>query len=41
VEVPVLRGDPGRLVEATAWKPEVSLEQTLADVLSYWQEHAE
>jgi len=41
VEVPVLRGDPGRLVEATAWKPEVSLEQTLADVLAYWQEHAE
>jgi GDP-4-dehydro-6-deoxy-D-mannose reductase len=39
VEVPVLRGDPTRLVEATGWKPEVPLEQTLADVLAYWREH--
>jgi GDP-4-dehydro-6-deoxy-D-mannose reductase len=41
VEVPVLRGDPGRLVEATGWKPEVALDQTLADVLAYWRRHAE
>ncbi len=41
VEVPVLRGDPGRLAEATGWKPEIPLEQTLADVLAYWREHAE
>ena len=41
VEVPVLRGDPGRLVEATGWKPEVPLEQTLADVLAYWRLQAE
>jgi GDP-4-dehydro-6-deoxy-D-mannose reductase len=39
VEVPVLRGDPGRLIEATGWKPEVPLEETLADVLAYWREH--
>lgn len=38
VEVPVLRGDPGRLVEATGWKPEVPLEQTLADVLAFWRQ---
>ena len=37
VEVPVLRGDPARLVEATGWKPEVPLEQTLADVLASWR----
>lgn len=37
VEVPVLQGDPGRLVGDTGWKPEVSLEETLADVLGYWQ----
>ncbi len=37
VEVPVLRGDPGRLVDATGWKPEVPLDQTLADVLAYWR----
>lgn len=41
VEVPVLRGDPARLMAATGWKPEVSLDETLADVLTYWQEHAE
>jgi GDP-4-dehydro-6-deoxy-D-mannose reductase len=41
VEVPVLRGDPGRLVDATGWKPEVALDQTLADVLAYWRRHAE
>lgn len=40
VEVPVLRGDPGRLVETTGWKPEVTLEETLADVLAYWRGHA-
>ncbi len=37
VEVPVLRGDPGRLIDATGWKPEVPLDQTLADVLAYWR----
>ena len=37
VEVPVLRGDPGRLADATGWAPAVPLEQTLADVLAYWR----
>lgn len=37
VEVPVLQGDPGRLVGDTGWKPELSLEETLADVLAYWR----
>ncbi len=41
VEVPVLRGDPARLVQATGWKPELPLEETLADVLAYWQQHSE
>jgi GDP-4-dehydro-6-deoxy-D-mannose reductase len=41
VEVPVLRGDPTRLVDATGWKPEVPLARTLADVLAYWRQHAE
>jgi GDP-4-dehydro-6-deoxy-D-mannose reductase len=41
VEVPVLRGDPGRLAGATGWKPEIPLERTLADVLAYWRQHAE
>ena len=37
VEVPVLRGDPGRLMEATGWAPEFPLDQTLADVLAHWR----
>jgi GDP-4-dehydro-6-deoxy-D-mannose reductase len=41
VEVPVLRGDPGRLIRATGWKPEIRLEDTLADVLAYWRERAD
>ena len=41
VEVPVLRGDPARLVEATGWKPEVPLDQTLADVLAFWRRQTE
>jgi GDP-4-dehydro-6-deoxy-D-mannose reductase len=39
VEVPVLRGDPTRLQLATGWKPEIPLDQTLADVLEYWRQH--
>lgn len=38
VDVPVLRGDPGRLVKATGWEPEIPLDQTLADVLAYWRD---
>jgi GDP-4-dehydro-6-deoxy-D-mannose reductase len=38
VEVPVLRGDPTRLQHATGWKPEIPLDQTLADVLEYWRQ---
>ncbi len=41
VEVPVLRGDPGRLMEVTGWKPEIPLERTLADVLAYWRQQVD
>lgn len=34
VDVPVLRGDASRIADATGWKPEISLEQTLTDVLA-------
>jgi GDP-4-dehydro-6-deoxy-D-mannose reductase len=41
VDVPVLRGDAGRLEGATGWKPEIPLDDTLADVLAYWEAQAE
>lgn len=34
VDIPDLRGDPTRLHEVTGWRPEISLDRTLADVLA-------
>jgi GDP-4-dehydro-6-deoxy-D-mannose reductase len=39
-DIPDLRGDPGRLRGATGWAPEISLEDTLRDVLTYWQQRS-
>lgn len=39
VDVPVVRGDPTRIRELTGWKPEIPLEATLRDVISYWQDY--
>jgi GDP-4-dehydro-6-deoxy-D-mannose reductase len=33
VEIPVMRGDASRLEQATGWRPEIALEQTLSDTL--------
>jgi GDP-4-dehydro-6-deoxy-D-mannose reductase len=38
VDVPVLRGDPGRIRSATGWAPEIPLDETLLDVLAAWRE---
>jgi GDP-4-dehydro-6-deoxy-D-mannose reductase len=37
VDVPVLRGDAGRLHAATGWAPSIPLATTLADVLASWE----
>lgn len=37
VEVPVLRGDPALLEGTTGWKPAIPLDDTLRDVLDYWE----
>lgn len=37
VDVPVLRGDYTKLNKATGWEPEISLDQTLADLLDEWR----
>lgn len=36
-DVPVVRGDPRRLVTATGWEPEVPLDDTLRAVLEDWR----
>jgi GDP-4-dehydro-6-deoxy-D-mannose reductase len=38
VDLAVLRGDCRRLARDTGWKPEIPLDDTLADVLAYWRE---
>jgi len=38
VDVPVVRGDPGKLRAATGWQPALDLDTTLRDVLDQWRE---
>jgi GDP-4-dehydro-6-deoxy-D-mannose reductase len=40
VDLPVLRGDPDRLFRATGWTPTIDLDDTLRDVLAYWESQA-
>jgi GDP-4-dehydro-6-deoxy-D-mannose reductase len=39
-DIPVLVGAPNRLHTATGWRPEVTFERMLDDLLSYWRRHA-
>ncbi len=34
---PVIWGDCGKLREATGWAPQITLEQTIGDMLDYWR----
>jgi GDP-4-dehydro-6-deoxy-D-mannose reductase len=38
VEIPVMSGDAGAAFEALGWKPEISFETTLRDVLEDWRQ---
>jgi GDP-4-dehydro-6-deoxy-D-mannose reductase len=38
VELPALRGDPGKLRAATGWTPEIPLQRTLSDLLAWWRQ---
>lgn len=38
VDVPVLRGDYTKLHKATGWDPQITLDETLSDVLDEWRE---
>ena len=37
VDVPVVRGDATKLRDATGWRPEIALDETLRDVLDDWR----
>nr|MCR5215928.1 GDP-mannose 4,6-dehydratase [Lachnospiraceae bacterium] len=37
VDVPIIEADTTKLEEATGWKQEISLDQTLEEMLSYWR----
>ncbi|MHB8834758.1 MAG: GDP-mannose 4,6-dehydratase [Candidatus Methylomirabilia bacterium] len=38
IDIPVLLGDPGRLIRETGWGPHRAMESTLNDLLEYWRE---
>lgn len=37
VDVPIIEADITKLNEATGWKPEIPLEQTILETLNYWR----
>lgn len=37
-DVDVLLGDPSKFKNATGWKPEISFEQMMTDLLDYWRQ---
>jgi GDP-4-dehydro-6-deoxy-D-mannose reductase len=37
-DVPEVRGSADRLAEASSWRPEIPLTQTVADAIAYWRE---
>ena len=37
-DVPILIGDSTKFRKQTGWKPQIKLQQTLADILSYWRD---
>ncbi|MDA8235880.1 MAG: GDP-mannose 4,6-dehydratase [Clostridia bacterium] len=38
-DVPILVGDISKIQAETGWQPEISLEQSLQEVLDYWRNH--
>ncbi len=37
-DVPILIGNNSKFVKKTGWKPQISMEKTLTDLLNYWRE---
>ena len=38
-DLPLLLGDPARIVRDLGWTPQIPLEQSLSDLLEYWRGH--
>lgn len=38
VDVPIIEADIAKLMEATGWVPEISIDNTIKEVLDYWRE---
>jgi GDP-4-dehydro-6-deoxy-D-mannose reductase len=38
VDEPILLGDPGKLYAATAWAPQIGMEQIVSELLEYWRQ---
>lgn len=38
VDTPELRGDPSRIAGDTGWSPRISIDETLRDLLNYWED---
>jgi len=36
-DVPILLGDNSKFSETGGWKPEISFDKTLEDILNYWR----
>ena len=36
-DIPILSGDKSKFCNQTGWKPKISLEKTLKDLLDYWR----
>lgn len=37
VDLPIIVGDNSKFAKITSWKPQISIEQTLQDLLNYWR----
>ena len=40
-EMPINYADCSKILAATGWRPEIPIEQTLADILEYWRERVQ
>lgn len=37
IDVPIIEADTTKLYQCTKWKPEISIDETISDVLDYWR----